>query len=67
MKSYEDFIYIYKKLKKSNVRFVVATDGWVLHNTSLLNEYGKLLSLGVLNRKDIVYLNQVARESSFIH
>jgi adenosine deaminase len=64
---YEDFNGILRTLEKNDINYSINTDGCVFLNTSVTNEYNKLIEIGFIKKEEkIKELEQASIKASFI-
>lgn len=64
--SYEHMREIFEKFEEFGVKYTINTDGAESLQTSLLEEYLRLVKNGVLDQNQLLKANQVAHEATFI-
>jgi len=66
IKSYEKMRSIFETFMEHNILFTINTDGPALLQTTLRQEYGKLLEHKVLTKEQLLHCNDIATKASFI-
>jgi adenosine deaminase len=66
IKNYDEMRQIFKTFLENGIQFTINTDGPALLNTTLKEEYEKLLENNILSPEQLLKCNEIATKASFI-
>jgi adenosine deaminase len=66
VKDYDEYREIFKTLNEYGVRYAINTDGPEMQQVNLREEFRRLIANNVLDQKQLIKANQIAKKASFI-